>query len=127
MGEAKRRKQLDPSYGQPRPLPEVVNLKALTGAYTESEVERILSEDTADVDVVNFVLGLLLNVPVVAAGPDRYRPATPQEVLDLKRAGKIPKHSKDSVQGQQTLAAVDQLASGIREYVHLRDIDESAE
>jgi hypothetical protein len=98
MGEAKRRKQLDASWGKEKPkpdLPEVVNLKALWGPYSDSELESLLKEDSDHAEVVNFLLGAFYDAPVVSAGinehgEQRYRIATDKEVELLKIAGVIP-------------------------------------
>ena len=98
MGEAKRRKQLDPIWGKEKPkpnLPEVVNAKALWRTYSDSEVESLLKEDSDSAEVVNFLLGAFYDAPVVSAGIDEhgvqsYRLATDEEVKLLKTAGVIP-------------------------------------
>lgn len=98
MGESKRRRALDPQYGQQRKLPEVVNLRALTKEYTEAEVDQILSEESDAAETANFLLGAFTGVPVVRAGEGSFRKATQQEIRDLKRAGKIPSWVKEDPQ-----------------------------
>jgi hypothetical protein len=106
VGEAKRRKQLDPNWGKEKPkpnLPEVVNLKALWKTYSDSEVESLLQEDSDSAEVVNFLLGAFYDAPVVSAGINEhgeqsYRIATNEEIKLLKTAGVIPAKCKGQIQ-----------------------------